>query len=438
MRDADAEAVARRGVASLVQAAGTAVAFEARRMLGRTYGARVAVLVGPGLNGSDGRVSAGWLRARGAHVDLVEVASQPAVLLGYDLVVDAAFGLGCSRPYVAPALSPGTKVLAVDLPSGVDADSGEILGAPLRADVTLAIGALKYAHVNGPAEKMSGELRFVTLGIATQFDDGLLVDDDLATIVVQDSRDHKWSHAVAALCGSTLMPGAAELVVRGAIAGGASMVRLSSRGDVANQVRIPPEAVHANDERIDPRCKAVVAGPGLGTDAGAWLGDYLRDIAAPVVLDADGLDRGVLPSDARRRGKWILTPHEGEFARFTGALVPDDRIGAVRALARGTGCVVLLKGPTTLVAAPSGTLRVVRSGTAALATAGSGDVLAGLIAGAIARGHDALNAGALSAHLHGRAGARLPVYAAASGIARAATELLEEVLSANSTGRSAG
>src|SRR5580698_10254832 len=139
MRDADALAVKAVGTDALVAAAGTAVALEARSMLGSCYGARVAVLVGPGLNGADGRVAAAWLRARGAKVDVIETAHQPKELRGFDLVLDAAYGLGCTRPYVAPTVSGQTLVLAVDLPSGVDADSGAVLGQPLSADVTIAL-----------------------------------------------------------------------------------------------------------------------------------------------------------------------------------------------------------------------------------------------------------------------------------------------------------
>jgi NAD(P)H-hydrate epimerase len=427
MRDADATAVAAVGVDALVNAAGTAVGLTATTMLETCYGARVAVLAGPGLNGSDGRVSARWLKSRGARVDVIEVASQPSSLVGYDLVIDAAFGLGCSRPYAAPHVDGATPVLAVDLPSGVDSDSGEIMGSPLVANVTLALGALKPAHISGPAAALVGELRFAGLGIVTEFDDGLIEDHDLESLISIGSDDHKWVHAVEAFVGSPLMPGAAELVVRGALAGGASMIRLASRGDISGYVRLPPEVVHGIEMTADRRCRAVVAGPGLGFDAASWLRERLAEVDVPVVLDADGLDRSLLPSAPPSGGPWILTPHDGEFARLTGRAVPANRIEAVRALARDTGCVVLLKGPTTILANPSGTLRVVMSGTPALATAGSGDVLAGLIAATIARGHDALSAGALAAHLHGRAGARMGVYAPSSDLPGEVREILEQL-----------
>ncbi len=424
MREADREAVGHRGQDSLVHAAGTAVAQTARTMLGACYGARIAVVVGPGLNGADGRVAAGWLSERGARVEIIAWDNAPALLTGFDLIVDAAFGTGCTRPYVAPSVDPGTRILAVDLPSGVDTDTGALLGEPMRATATIALGALKPAHLNGPAADYAGELHFEGLGIVQSFTDGLVTDDDLAGFVRLNARDHKWNHAVQAFVGSSLMPGAAELVLRGALAGGASMIRLASRGDVAAQVNLPPEVVHATDSRVDKRCKAVVAGPGLGAEASDWLRQALYEHTCPVVLDADGLDRAFIDAHASHDGSWVLTPHDGEFARLVGKDVGADRFSEVRDLARDTGCVVLLKGPTTIIAAPDGRLRVVTSGTDALATAGTGDVLSGFIAATIARGHDSLEGAALGAYLHGRAGARLAPYAHASQVATALAELV--------------
>ncbi len=193
MRAADAAETAVRGTEALVAQAGTAVALEAQAMLGSCYGARVGVLVGPGLNGADGRVAAAWLRSRGAKVDVIEVAHQPDRLEPYELVIDAAFGLGASRPYAAPALHAHSLVLAVDLPSGVEADSGAVLGSPLRADVTLALGAVKPGLLSGPGAAYVGELHFAGLGIVKKFDDALLEDRDLLGFVEQGASDHKWS-----------------------------------------------------------------------------------------------------------------------------------------------------------------------------------------------------------------------------------------------------
>ena len=423
MRRADARAVARRSTSALVHDAGTAVALQARTMLGRCYGARVAVLVGPGLNGADGRVAAAWLQSRGARVEVVDVAHQPGTLAGYDLIVDAGFGLGCRRPYDAPHVG-SARVLAVDLPSGVDADSGAILGSPLVAEVTLALGALKPAHVTGPSTRVMGEVRFAGLGIVENFVDGLVEDSDLGSLVEIALDDHKWKHAIQAYVGSAPMAGAAWLVARGALVGCASMIRMASRDDDHHVIPLPPEVVRTAEVSVDRRCRAVVAGPGLGPDARTWLADRLADVTVPVVLDADGLDRELVFTTASGRG-WILTPHDGEFARLSGGPVPENRLNAVRDLARATGCVVLLKGPTTVLADSAGVVRVVQSGTAALASAGSGDVLAGLIAATVARGHGPLEAGALCAHLHGRAGSDLPLYASASALPDAIARRLE-------------
>ena len=403
MREADAREVARRGQAALVADAGTAVALTAKSMLGSCYGRRVAVIAGPGLNGADGRVAARWLSGRGARVRVLDVGREPAELVGYDLVIDAAFGLGCSRAYDAPRVG-ATPVLALDLVSGVDADTGRVFGRSLAADVTLALGALKYAHVAGPAAELAGEVRLATLSIPCTPRDGVIEDADLAGVVARSRDDHKWSHAVTVLAGSDLMPGAAALVCEGALAAGASMIRLASRGDVET-LSLPVEVVRTSEVAIDPRSRAVVAGPGLGEGAPAWLASRLATTRAPVVLDADGLDRELI-TRRNEESEWVLTPHAGEFARLGGA-TSSNRLEDVRALAFATGCVVLLKGPRTIVAAPDGRARVVTAGTPALATAGSGDVLGGVIAALLAYGNDALSAAALGAHLHGRAGTRL-------------------------------
>lgn len=425
MRVADARAVAQRGQTAMVRSAGFAVACEALRLMGAGYGRRAAVVVGPGLNGADGRAAAQWLRGRGVTVEVFDVATQPTIVEGFDLYIDAAFGLGCSRPYVAPRVTASTRVLCVDLPSGVDADTGFVLGSPVHATVTLALGAFKYAHVSGAATAFVGERRFASLDIVVDARDALIDDADLVGLVRGAGDDHKWRHGLAVLAGSPTMPGAAVLVAEGALSGGASMVRLASRAHVP-PLKLAPEVVYDEHSTIDPRVRAVVAGPGLGEGADEWLAPRLRDVRVPVVLDADGLDVSLI-AQRSSSSTWILTPHEGEFARLTGASAGDDRLEAVRGLARQTGCIVLLKGPITILAAPSGETRVVTSGTSALATAGSGDVLAGLIGATIARGHEPLHAAALAAHLHGRAGSRLGPYARASELVGAVRAILKEV-----------
>ncbi|HUY43865.1 MAG TPA: NAD(P)H-hydrate dehydratase [Acidimicrobiales bacterium] len=426
MRTADARAMANLGVDTLVNAAGTAVAHEAQLLLGGCYGRRVAVVAGPGLNGADGRVAAEWLRRRGARVELFSTSNQPGQLHGYDLYIDAAFGLGCSRPYVAPEVDDTTPILAVDLPSGVDADTGELFGSPARATVTLALGAFKPAHFTGESVGYVGRRRFAGLGIVGESRDALVEDIDLRTFVRFESSDHKWRHAMAILAGSAAMTGAATLACEGALAGGASMVRLTCRGDEGSLLSVPGlavEIVRDPTSHPDERVKVIVAGPGLGHEAGTWLDERLHGVNVPVVLDADGLDAELI---AKHRGSvpWVLTPHEGEFERITGKKLGSNRMLAVRELASRTNCVVLLKGPVTLVANPSGEVRVVTSGTSSLASAGTGDVLSGLIGAAVARGHEPFAAAALSAHLHGRAGAQLARYGRASSLPGVLGELL--------------
>ncbi len=421
MRAADATAVAERGTDALVGAAGYAVAREARDLLPSTYGAHVAVVVGPGLNGADGRIAARHLAARGARVEVIPVAEQPDRLSGYDLVVDAAFGLGCRRPYRAPAVTAGTPVLAVDLPSGVDAATGAVLGSPPWATRTLALGALKPAHLTGDAAERCGDLRLETLDITGTPTTFLLEPSDLAGYVRAHRDDHKWRHALSVIAGSPSMRGAAELVTRGALAGGASMIRAWEWAGPLDG--LPAEVVRETGTSVDPRSRAVVVGPGLGTDAPARLPSILSGVTVPVVVDADALSTELLahrPPDAA----WVLTPHDGEYARLTGHAPGPDRLAATRELAEQTGCVVLLKGPTTVVAAPDGATRVVHAGTPSLATAGSGDVLAGLVGAALARGHEPLAAASLSALAHGLAGARLATYARSSDLASAITAVL--------------
>jgi NAD(P)H-hydrate epimerase len=442
MRTADAAAVHRVGEDALVEAAGYAVGGAARDMLGHLYGRRVAVVAGPGLNGSDGRVAARWLTARGARVDVLEASSAPRGLGGYDLVIDAAFGLGCTRPYFAPDVVGDAAVLAVDLPSGVDPDTGTLLGRPMVADVTLALGAIKPAHLVGPAVEFVGSLRFAGLGIVDSAESGLVETADLAHFVRQHRDDHKWRHAVFVLAGSATMPGAADLVTEGAIAAGASMVRVCVPGIKSRRLSgLPSEAVRVDSSvagladisvAISPRLQSLVIGPGLGRDPQlrAQVRAMVTRSKVPLVLDADGLhavDPELLAHREHPESPVILTPHDGEYTVMVGHEPGEDRLQAARDLAAAAKSVVLLKGPTTVIADPSGAVRIVTAGTPALATAGTGDVLAGMIAGALARGHAPLQAAALSAHLHGLAGARLGPYGSALQLRGAVTEVLGEV-----------
>jgi NAD(P)H-hydrate epimerase len=402
MREADTRAVARLGQSTLIAAAGFAVALAAVERLRGAYGRRIAVLVGTGLNGADGRAAARELSKRGATCEIIEASTQPDELLGYDLVIDAVVGLGCTRPYVAPLVGE-TPVIAVDLPSGVNADTGEILGTPLAAEITVAMGALKWAHVDGASAALCGRVVLAPLGIEVTTTAYFVDELDPRELAPRLNDDHKWRHAVQVVAGSPDMPGAAVLVCAGALTAGASMVRLTTHGDVATK-RLPVEVVRANT--IDARCHAVVIGPGLGPKTRRWLRRFTWSPDARYVLDADALKPKTLALFVDR--DVVITPHEGEFQRLTNRVLGSRRVPLVREFAQEAGVTVLLKGPRTIIATPEGELRIVASGSSALATAGSGDVLAGWIGALLAYPTRMIDAVSAAAFWHGRSGSTWP------------------------------
>jgi len=436
MRAIDEEALGRVDHATLVDRAGTAVAASALRLLGGGYGRRVVVVAGKGSNGADGRVAAGRLRRRGARVEIVEAAEAPERIGRdgrVDLVVDAAYGTGFRGTYMAPSVPAGVPVLAVDIPSGVDGDTGEACGEPLRADVTVTFAALKPGLLQGDGPLLAGRVEVVDIGLDVDRARLWLVEDaDVARLLPVRARDsYKWQSAVAVVAGSPGMSGAAELCAHAAYRAGAGMVRLGVPG--ADPQLLPVGEAVASELGADDwaaaalemvqRCRALVVGPGLGRAPGT--GAQVRALVArspvPVVVDADGLVAlGTGPEigpvvagpagptggpDGRSLPHAVLTPHDGEFAALTGAPPGPDRIEAARSLAAGCGAVVLLKGPTTVVAGPEGTALLVTAGSPRLATAGTGDVLSGAIGAFVARGLPLFEAAGLAAHVHGRAAA---------------------------------
>lgn len=395
------------GLDVLVERAGAAVARVALEELGGSYGRRVVVICGKGNNGADGRVAARLLRSRGVRVVEVDAAPPPAVLPPCDLMIDAAYGTGFRGTYSAPDAGDAL-VLAVDVPSG-----------DTRADVTVTFGALKPS------------LLFSTsAGIVSVEDLGL--DVSSATIHVVEAGDvrgllprrsrhaHKYEAAVAVVAGSPGMSGAADLTSRAALRAGSGYCRLATPGADAGaptpievvRVPLPPDGWSTPAIEVCERMKAVALGPGLGRGAGT-VAETRRLIAeAPVaaVVDADGLfalggtDEAVAVLGARSAPA-ILTPHDGEFERLSGTKPPagPERIDAVRSLASRLGATVLLKGPVTVVADPGGEVLISRLGTPALATAGTGDVLTGMVAAFLAAGLPPLLAGGLAATAHGAA-----------------------------------
>lgn len=407
-------------VDELIGRAGAAVARCALDLLGGSYGRRVVVIEGRGNNGNDGRDAAKRLRRRGVRVSELDALEPPARLPPCDLVIDAAFGTGFRGEYTAPDPG-GAPVLAVDIPSGVDGLTGVASGRPLSADVTVTFAALKPGLLFADGASMSGRVEVADIGLDAFGAGARLVElADAGSWLPPRPRDtNKWKAAVWAVAGSPGMTGAAHLCARSAYRAGAGYVRLSSPG-LDHDPGAPTEAVGVPLPEGDwagavldeiGRFEALVLGPGLGrrAETGGSLRDVLEQSEVPAVVDGDALNLlgteapGVL---SQRRGPTVLTPHDGEYASLTGSAPGADRIEATRSLAALTGSVVLLKGPTTTIAGPDGQVLVCTSGSDRLATAGTGDVLSGVIAAFLARGVDAELAAAAGAVVHGTAAGR--------------------------------
>ncbi len=416
------DAAAPEPVEVLVERAGAAVARAVLGLLGGGYGRRVVVVAGKGNNGADGRAAARRLGARGVHALVLDAASAPARLPASDAVVDAAYGTGFRGEYRAPDAG-GSPVVAVDIPSGVDGLTGQAGEGAVRAGRTVTFAARKPGLLLGDGPVRAGRVSVADIGLDVSSATAWLVEDaDLAWLPPAPRESHKWKTAVYVVAGSAGMEGAADLCSAGAMRAGAGTARLAVPG-VLHRPRFPevvgrsvPGTGWDGDVLEDAaRVKALVVGPGLArADSTA---DAVRGLVAkapvPVVVDADGLfalgtAEAVAEVVRHRPAATVLTPHDGEMARMTGAPPPPDRLGAARDLARRTGAIVLLKGSTTVVAEPGGRALLSDAGDARLASAGTGDVLAGVIAAFLAQGLDPLRAAGLAAHAHGRAGNRGP------------------------------
>ncbi|HEY3502193.1 MAG TPA: NAD(P)H-hydrate dehydratase [Actinocatenispora sp.] len=432
---------------TLMQRAAAGLAVRAAGILtdtaGGVYASHVLLLVGSGDNGGDALYAGARLARRGAAVRALLLSPEHAHAGGLadfraaggrvvdsvdgrtDLVVDGIVGIG-GRPGLRPAALAavralaGAPVLAVDVPSGVDVDSGDAPAESVVADVTVTFGTLKPCLVVGSAAPRAGLVELVDIGLAPY----LPARPDLSVPDAADvaawwptpgpSSDKYTRGVVGVATGSEAYTGAAVLSVGGALAGPAGFVRYA--GHAADHVRLRwPEAVIA--DRVDEagRVQAWVVGSGLGTDVRA-KGELRAALASdvPVCVDADGLT--LLAEDsagwlAGRTAPTVLTPHDREYARLAGAEPGPDRPAAARDLAARLGVVVLLKGDRTVVAAPDGTCLVNSTGSPALATAGSGDVLSGVLGSLLAAGLPADRAALAAAFVHGLAGR----YAAAGG-----------------------
>ncbi|MXZ85118.1 MAG: NAD(P)H-hydrate dehydratase [Acidimicrobiia bacterium] len=425
------DAAAPEPVEVLIERAGTALARTALGMLGGGYGRRVTVLAGKGNNGADGRAAAQWLRRRGVRVALIDASDTPESLPPAHLSIDAAYGTGLRRPYVPPppasvpdAPQRAAPILAADIPSGVNGLTGEILGEPWIADQTVAFGALKPGLVLHPGAQHCGQVTVAPIGLDTSSArTHLMTAHDVSCwLPVRPTEAHKWQTACWVIAGSPGMTGAAHLAAAAAMRSGSGYVRLSTPGLDAAEVlaggTAPTEAVghplpadnwaDAIEADEQSRFKAMVVGPGLGRQSTTVqsVRELVGRTPLPLVIDGDGLFALGLEAErvlADRTAPTVLTPHDGEYRILTGEAPNPDRFAAARSLAAVTGVHVLLKGPTTVVADPEGTAVAVANGDARLATAGTGDVLAGLICGLLSAGVEPMKAAASAAWLHGQA-----------------------------------
>jgi NAD(P)H-hydrate epimerase len=416
------DAASRLPAEVLIERAGGAVAWAALRMLGGAYGRTVNVLCGKGNNGADGRVAARHLAARGVRVRVFDVPSYPAVLPAADLVIDAAYGTGFRGTWSPPDVGD-TPVLAVDVPSGVDALTGDYAGDVLAAERTVTFAALKPGLLMPPGSALAGELELADIGLDIGWARANLVQgaDIVEWWPERDAYSHKWQNAVRVIAGSSTMTGAPRLVAQAAMRTGAGMVHLSVPGMTLGDAPIeivqrPLPSVAWAEAALGSldRFHSIVVGPGLGRtdDTGASVRRLVVEAPLPMVIDGDGLfalgwsSEGATTLLRRRTTPTVLTPHDGEYALLSGGQPGADRMVAARRLAADSGCTVLLKGAATIVADPDGAALVVTAGDARLATAGTGDVLSGIIGALLAAGMRPLHAAAAAAWVHGQAGRR--------------------------------
>lgn len=428
-------------------------------------GRRVAVFCGPGNNGGDGIAAARLLMQRGFFVRAVLVGDrnrmtadarameqrlqdcggtledfcptnqeQMLLLSVCDCKVDALFGVGLSRPITGDAAlavrllqtHTGGPVVSCDIPSGIHADTGTVLGCAVRAAVTVTFSCPKPGHYLGDGAEHTGDLRVADIGLP--FDllynqpARLEVVDGCFTLPRRKPNSHKGDYGrLLIVGGSEGYTGAPVLAASAALRSGAGLVFVAVprnvypivAGRCSAAMAFPlPDSAEALLDRVKG-CNAALIGPGLGRDHDDLVRTLLQSLDCPVVLDADGLNAAVGHLDwiRSRTAPTVLTPHDGEFARLTGCTLPTgDRLDAARSLAQDTGAIVVLKGHRTVTAAPDGRTWINTSGNAGMATGGSGDTLAGILAAFLGQkllysdGTDAAQLTAWAVWLHGAAG----------------------------------
>ena len=427
VRRSEAAAMVRLPEGALMQRAAAGLAAAVLDLLGGGYGRRVLLLVGSGDNGGDALFAGSRLAARGARVEALLLGSSVheaglAALRGAggrssrdaddleqrpDVLVDAIVGIGGRaglRPEAEAALArfEGVPVVAVDVPSGVDVDTGRADGSHVTADLTVTFGTHKVAHLVDPAASVCGALHLVDLGLDLPEPavEALQPADVRALLPRPEGSSQKYTRGVVGVrAGSATYPGAALLAVAGADTGLVGMVRFVGSEEVAATVRRHrPEVVG------EGRVQAWVVGPGGGDDAAAMLA-AAREDGVPLVVDADALAH----VDADLPAGSILTPHAGELAAMLGVErteVEADPLSHVRRAVERWGCTVLLKGHRTLVADTDGQVRANLTGVPWLATAGAGDVLSGLVGSLLACGLAPRDAASVGAWVHGAAATR--------------------------------
>ena len=442
----------------LMEIAGKAVAKAVMAL--KPPGSRIVVVAGPGNNGGDGFVAAGLLAERNYRVDLLlvgdaarlrgdaalaakkwtaPVAAQADRLAGADIVIDAVFGAGLDRPVEGPSRvmieamnAQSAPVVAVDLPSGINGTSGAVMGVAAKAMATVTFFRKKPGHLLMPGRLHCGAITVADIGIPNSVL-GKIVPKTFENIPAlwrakfprprHDGHKYDRGHAVV-VSGPSWSTGAARLAARGALRAGAGLVTIASprealavnaAASLAVMVRPVDGAGQLSEFLADRRLNALAIGPGVGVNEATCelvLAALIGERA--VVLDADAITSfSVQPqrlADAlkvRRQKATILTPHEGEFSRYFVALDERTKAGSklerARLAAQITGATVLLKGPDTVVASPDGRAAIAANAPAFLATAGAGDVLAGITAGLLAQGMPPFEAASAAVWLHGEA-----------------------------------
>ena len=444
----------------LMERAGAAIAAEIERRWGPSP---VTILAGPGANGGDGWVVARLLAAKGwtvrmtllgdrsalkgdaaHHSALWDGPVEPAAIGDAAIVVDALFGAGLSRPLAGDALALvealkasrtnlGAKIVAVDLPSGVSGDTGAVLGAAAKADLTVTFHRKKPGHLLLPGRGLCGDVVVADIGIPPE--SGRTFENAPAlwpeTPVRLDLAGHKYRRGHALVAGGAETMGAARMAARAALRAGAGLVTIASpreafpiyaAAELAVMVRPFEGPAGYADILDDPRFTPLLLGPGLGVGARALV-ETAGATGRPMVLDADALTAFEDDPDAlfrlTRAAPAILTPHGGEFARLFGK-GEGSKLAMARMAAERSGAVVILKGADSVIAAPDGRAAINANAPPTLATAGSGDVLAGIACGLMAGGAPPFEAAAAAVWLHGD-------IAAAFGAGLVATDLIDGI-----------